>query len=103
MGLGTIFFVYYSYIICQNSAALNKHRNFQLKNLLTSVVSLTMNSNCKTSASVMPTGFLDPYFYIQNDLIQLLARKYPTHLLDEVKALTLVKDYIKLNHQSFIA
>ena len=68
-------------MICQNSAALNKHRNFQLKNLLTSVVmSLTMNSNCKTSASVMPTGFLDSNFYIQNALIQLLACKYPTHV-----------------------
>ena len=80
MRSGTIFFVYYSYIICQNSAALNKHRNFQLKNLSTNVMSLTMNSNCKTSASVMPTGFLDPNFYIQNALIQLLACKYPTHV-----------------------
>ena len=91
MGLGTIFFVYYSYIICQNSAALNKHRNFQLKNLPTSVMSLTMNSNCNISASVMPTGFLDSNFYIQNALIQLLACKYPTHVSDEVIKLKLVK------------
>ena len=62
MGLGNISFVYHSYIICQNSAALNRYRNFQLKNLPTSVMSLTMNSNCMTSASVMPTGFLDSNF-----------------------------------------
>ena len=80
MGSGTIFFVYYSNIICQNSAALNKHRNFQLKNLATSLISLTMNSNCMTSASVMQTGCLDSNFYIQNALIQLLACKYHTHV-----------------------
>ena len=91
MELGTIFIVYYSYIICQNSAALNKHRNFQLKNLPTNVMSLTMDSNCKTSASALPTGFLDSSFYIQNALIQLLACKYPTHVKDEVITLTLVK------------
>ena len=102
MGLGTILFVYYSYIICQNSGALNKHRNFQLKNLATSHMSLTMNSGCKNSASVMPTGFLDSNFYIQNALIQLLACKYPTHVLDEVITLTLVKSFIILNHQSFL-
>ena len=83
--------ILYSYIICQNSAALNKQRNFQLKNLPTSVMSLTMKNNCKTSASVMPTGFLDSNFYIQNALIQLLACKYPTHVQDEVITLTLVK------------
>ena len=69
MGLGTIFFVCYSYIIRQNSAALNKHGNFQLKNLPTSVMSLIMNNNSKTSASVMPTGFLDSNFYVHNALI----------------------------------
>ena len=75
MGLGTIFFVYYSYYICQNSAALNKLRNVQLKNLPTSIMSLTMNSNCKSSVSVMPTGFLYYIYYIQNALIQPLACK----------------------------
>ena len=80
MGLGTIFIVYYNYIICQNSAALNKHRNIQLKNLPTSVMSLIMDSNCKTGASVMPTGFLDSNFYIQNALIQPLACEYPTYV-----------------------
>ena len=80
MGLGTIFLVYYSYYICQNSAALNKLRNVQLKNLPTSIMYLTMNSNCKSSASVMPTGFLGSNYYKQNALIQLLACKYPTHL-----------------------
>ena len=73
MGFGTIFFVYYSYFVCQNSAALNKHRNFQLKNLPTSDMSLTMNNNCKSGASVVPKGFLDSNFYIQYALIQLLA------------------------------
>ena len=57
MGLGTIFFVYYSYYIYQNSAALNKLRNVQLNNLPTIIMSLTMNSNCKSSASVMPQDF----------------------------------------------
>ena len=65
MGLGTIFLVCYSYIICHNSAALNKHINFQLKNLPTSLMSLTRNSNRKTSALVRPTGFLDSNFYIK--------------------------------------
>ena len=54
-------------------------------------MSLTRISNFKTSASVMPTVFLDSNFYIQNALGQLLACKYPTHLSDEVKTLTLIK------------
>ena len=66
-------------------------RNFQQKNLSTSVMSLPMNKILKTSASVMSTGFLDFNFYIRNALGQLLACKYPTHLQDEVKTLTLIK------------
>ena len=60
-------------------------------NLPTSVMSLSMNNNLKTSASVMSTGFLDSNFYVRNALGQLLACKYPTQLQDEVKTLTLIK------------